>query len=143
LVDVRPAKVSFRAGVVGALAAVALTAAGCSGFGSKSQQAQAPAADPNTFPANYRIQVASFLRQSLTDRADFRGAQISPPVLKPIGDSQRYMVCVQFNGRSQVKNKVAIYLAGEMTQFIDSTPAQCGDAAYQPFKELEAALPAS
>ena len=50
------------------------------------------------------------------------------------------MVCVQFNGRSQIKNKVAIYLAGEITQFIDSTTAeQCGDAAYQPFKELEAA----
>jgi hypothetical protein len=29
-----------------------------------------------------------------------------------------------------------------ISQFIDSTPEQCGDAAYQPFKELGAALPA-
>ena len=36
---------------------------------------------------------------------------------------------------------VAIYLAGEITQFVDSTPAQCGDAVYQPFTELEQTIP--
>jgi hypothetical protein len=77
----------------------------------------------------------------VTDRSDFRGALISQPVLKPIGDNQHYVVCLQFNGRSQIKSKVAIYLGGQMNEFIDSEPAQCSDAAYQPFKELEAALP--
>jgi hypothetical protein len=130
----------FRLIVAAVLAAVAFTAAGCSSFGgSKSAQPQ-PAADPNTYPADYRTQIVAFLRQSLTDRADFRGAMISAPTLKPIGDSQRYMVCVQVTGRGQAKTKVAIYLAGLMTQFIDATD-QCTGAAYLPFKELEAAVP--
>ena len=77
----------------------------------------------------------------MTNRADFRGALIAPPMLMPIGDSQRYMVCVQFHGNGQVKNKVAIYFAGMISQFIDSTPEQCGAAAYTPFTELAAALP--
>jgi hypothetical protein len=28
-----------------------------------------------------------------------------------------------------------------ISQFIDATPEQCGDAAYQPFKELDTAVP--
>lgn len=121
-----------------ALTLVAITAAACSSF---SKPKQDPVVDPNAYPADYRAQIVEFLRQSLTDRADFRGAQISPPVLKPIGDSERYMVCVQFNGRSQVKTKVAVYLQAKMTQFIDAASGQCADAAYQPFRELEAAMP--
>jgi hypothetical protein len=124
------------------MATAALAIAGCSGFGG-SKQAEGPPPDPNTFPANYRTQIATFLRQSLTNRVDFRGATIAAPALKPIGDSQRYMVCVQFNAKSQITTKVAIYLAGQTTQFVDATAEQCTGAAYQPFKELEAATPAS
>jgi hypothetical protein len=68
---------------------------------------------------------------------------ISEPVLKPVGPSQHYIVCVQFNPRSQIKTKAAVFLSGQMTQFIDATPEQCGDAAFQPFKELDAAIPAA
>lgn len=99
--------------------------------------------DANAFPADYRTQLVAFLRQSLTGRADFHGALISQPVLKPIGDSQHYTVCLQFNGHAMLNTKIAIYLYGQMTQFVDATPPQCADAAYQPFKELEAALPPS
>ena len=94
------------------------TLAACSGFG-KNQQG--PAADPNVFPANYRSTLVTFLRQSLTDRSDFRDATIAEPALKPVGPSQHYVVCVQFNPRGQIKmTKVAVY---------------------QPFKELDAAAP--
>jgi hypothetical protein len=130
----RAARTKFRTGVAAALVSMAL--AGC----STKKDVAAPV-DPNVYPANYRTQIMEFLRQSLTTRADFRGALIAPPVLKPIGDSQHYMVCVQFSGNSQLKTKVAIYFAGMLTQFIDATPEQCGDAAYQPFKELGGALP--
>jgi hypothetical protein len=119
------------------LAAAAL--AGCSAS-NKNQQA---VADPNTFPANYRTQIAGFLRQSLTNRADFRGAMISEPVIKPVGGSQHYVVCVQFNPRSLIKTKAAVYLSGQMTQFIDAAPEQCSDAAFTPFKELDAAIPST
>ena len=119
------------------IAAVAL--AGCGGFG-RNQQTAAP--DPNVFPANYRSTLVTFLRQSLTDRSDFRGVTIAEPALKPVGPSQLYVVCIQFNPRGQIKTtKAAVYLSGQMTQFIDATPEQCADAVYQPFKELEAATP--
>jgi hypothetical protein len=101
------------------------------------------AVDPNAFPANYRTQLTAFLRQSLTNRADFRGAMISEPAIRPIGDSQHYVVCVQFNPRSPLKTKAVVYLGGQMTQFIDATPEQCANAVYQPFKELDAAIPAT
>jgi hypothetical protein len=76
----------------GVLAAGAL--AGCSGFGKNQQTA---ASDPNVFPANYRSTLVTFLRQSLTNRDDFHGAMISEPALRPVGQSQHYIVCVQFN----------------------------------------------
>jgi hypothetical protein len=121
-----------------AAALLAVAVAGCS---FNTQQPEAPHVDPNLFPQNYRKQVALFLSQQLLDRADFRGARISQPVLKQLGDSAHYVVCLQFNGHSEIKNKVAIYLAGEITQFLDSTPEQCGDAVYAPFIELEQSLP--
>jgi hypothetical protein len=62
-------------------------------------------------------------------------------MLMPIGDSQRYTVCVQFHGNGQVKNKIAVYFGGMIAQFVDSTPEQCGAVAYTPFTELAAALP--
>jgi hypothetical protein len=63
-----------RAGIVLVTAAVAL--AGCGGA-AKDQQV----IDPNALPTNYRSTLVAFLRQSLTNRADFRGAMISEPVL--------------------------------------------------------------
>jgi hypothetical protein len=111
--------------------------AGCSGF-SKNQQ---PATDPNVFPTNYRSALVAFLRQSLTNRSDFRGVMLSEPALKPVGPSQHYIVCVQFNSQSAVKTQAAVYLGGQMTQFIDAAPDQCAGAVYEQFKELEAAAP--
>jgi hypothetical protein len=99
--------------------------------------------DPNVFPANYRSSLLAFLRQSLTNRSDFRGVMLSEPAIKPVGQSEHYVVCVQFNPQSKIKTKAAVYLSGQITQFVDAGPEQCADAAYQPFKELEAANPAS
>ena len=124
-----------RAGMVLVMAAVAL--GGCSA--RKEQQA----VDPNALPTNYRSTLVAFLRQSLTNRADFRGAMISEPALKPVGPSQHYVVCIQFNPRSQIKTKAAVFLSGQMTQFIDASPEQCADAVFSPFKELDAAIPSA
>lgn len=123
-----------RTGMVLVMAAVAL--GGCT---RKEQQV----VDPNALPTNYRSTLVAFLRQSLTNRADFRGAMVSEPALKPVGDSQHYIVCIQFNPRSQIKTKAAVFLSGQMTQFIDANPEQCADAVYSPFKELDAAIPSA
>jgi hypothetical protein len=125
-----------RAGIWALLASIGLV--GCTGFGKPKPE---PAVDPNAYPANYRTQMVTLLTTMLTDRADFRGALIAPPALKPVGQSQHYVVCLQLNGHNQHKDKVVIYLAGAPTQYIDSKPEQCADAAYQPFKELEDMTP--
>jgi hypothetical protein len=134
-VQLRPVGINFR--IFTSVVLIAL--AGCTSFGGPKKDAGPT--DPNAYPANYRTQIATFLSQSLTNRAAFRRAFISQPMLKSIGDGQRYLVCVQFNVNSQLKTKVAIYFAGMIAQFIDSTPDQCGDAAYTPFTELAAKLP--
>jgi hypothetical protein len=117
-------------------AVLALALAGC----TSAKKDTAPT-DPNLYPADYRKQLTEFLRQSLSSRADFRGATISQPILTPIGSSQRYMVCLQFRGNGQLKTKVAIYFAGMIAQFLDATPEQCGSVPYTPFTELGAAIP--
>jgi hypothetical protein len=133
---------SWRTGVVCLLAALAL--GGCGGsslFGGPKRQA-APPADPNAFPANYRNQVATMLTTVLTNRADFHGALIAPPELKPVAESStpHYVVCLQLNARNP-RTKVVIYLEGIPTQFIDATPEQCTGVAYQSFTELELETP--
>jgi len=136
---------TWRTGAVVLLAALAL--GGCSGglpgFGGPKQGQAAPTVDPNPFPANYQNQVALLLRTTLADRADFNGALIAAPALKPVVDSSNlhYVVCVQLNGHNERKSKAVIYLAGEPTQYVDATPQQCGDAAYRPFTELQAVQP--
>ncbi len=137
-VQLRPVRSNFCGGFAVA-AVVAIAVAGCI---VQHQAARQPRPSTPTFIRRTTAkQIAIFLSQQLLDRADFRGARIAQPVLKPVGDSQHYVVCLQFNGHSEIKSKVAIYLAGQITQFIDSTPEQCGDAAYQPFTELEQTLP--
>jgi hypothetical protein len=100
-----------------------------------------PEVDANVMPTDYRNQVATYLGQVVTDRADFRSSMIGSPVLKQVGANEHYIVCVMLNGHNQHKEKIVIYLGPNINQFIDATPGQCADAAYQPFKELAALLP--
>jgi hypothetical protein len=123
-----------------------LALAGCSGgslFGGPKRDLPPPSVDPNVYPANYRKQIASMLALLLKERADFHGALISQPELKPVAESSapHYVVCVQLNGHGRVRNKVAIFLGGDPTQFVDATPEQCTGVAYQSFTELEVESP--
>lgn len=133
----------LRAGLALLLVAAAAVLAGCSGgFGGPKRPATPVVpVDPNLYPSNYRVQLVRLLLTMLTDRADYTNAFISQPVLKQVTDSQHYVVCVQFTNHSPPKAKVAIFLAGVVTQFVDATPELCGDAAYQPFPELASLLP--
>ena|ERR1700730_15722089 len=116
------------------LLAASVAIAGCS-------STPKPAADANVLPTDYRNQVATYLGQVVSDRADFRSSLIGAPVLKQVGASEHYVVCVMLNGRNQHKEKLVIYLGANINQFVDAAPGQCADAAYQPFKELAALLP--
>jgi hypothetical protein len=119
-----------------ALLLTSLVIAGC----SKAPKPET-ATDPTVLPTDYRNQIATYLSQLLPDRADFRSSLIGAPTLEQVGAGQHYIVCVMLNGRNQHKEKVVVYLGNMINQFIDATPGQCANAAYQPFKELAALLP--
>jgi len=129
-------------GAGAALLLAALALAGCGGgFGGPKREQPEVVVDPNAYPVNYRKQVVSILLASLTDRADYQGALIAAPQLKPIGQSQHYVVCLQLNGHNQRKDKMVVFLEGVPTQFIDAKPEFCADAAYQPYGELQDMMP--
>jgi hypothetical protein len=136
---------NWRSGAVCLLTVLAF--AGCSGggglFGGPKHDQPPPTVDPNVYPANYRKEIAVMLSRLLTDRADFRGALIAQPELKPVAESStpHYVVCVQLSLHRQPRTKVAIFLGGDPTQFIDATPEQCTGVAYQSFTELELETP--
>ena len=120
------------------LALAGLLLAGCGSFGTPKPQ---PVADPNANPTNYKERIARYLVGILTDRADYLGARIAAPALKSVEQSERYVVCVEFNGHNERKERVAVFLSDSITQFIRSEPAQCAGVVYEPFKELAAELP--
>jgi hypothetical protein len=129
-----------RFGAQAGLLLAAAVLAGCSGFGSTPKVA---VVDPNTFPSNYRHEVAILLRTTLTERSEFVGALISAPALKPVpgGQTPHYVTCLQLNSAGERKIKAVVFLEGHPSEFIDAIPEQCGDAAYQPFGELQGAMP--
>jgi hypothetical protein len=116
--------------------AAALAAAACAGTKT------GPSIETVPPPANYKGQVATFLRMMLIDREDFRGALISAPLLKPVGQNPHYIVCLRFNGRGERKDKMVVYLGQGISQYIEPTPEQCGDAVFEPYKDLEDLTPA-
>jgi hypothetical protein len=118
-----------------ALLAVALCA--CAGSGAQKPQ-------ENVYPTNYRPEVVSLLRRKLDDPYGIREAAIAEPVLKSASSgSPRYIACVRFNAKDKdgtyqgAKEFAAYFFAGELTQVVDASREQCGNAAYQPFPELE------
>lgn len=129
--------------LLAAFALAACSSGGLPGFGGAKRNQQDVVVDPNLYPSNYRAQIATMLATLLTNRSDFVGTLIAPPVLKPVADSPNphYVVCLQFAGPPEHNTKVVIYLGGTPTQYVDATPEQCADAAYQPFTELQAELP--
>jgi hypothetical protein len=129
----RIAALLARAGIVLFLGAYCV---GCS-----SNKKTAEVVEANAYPPNYKDQIANFLMTVLSDSADFHNAMVSTPVLKSVGQNQHYVACVLLNGRNQHKEKAVIYFAGNINQFVDATPDECGGADYQPFPELAKVAP--
>ena len=95
------------------------------------------------FPSDYKNQILNTMTNSLDDPTNVRSAYISDPLLRPAGKEERYVVCVRSDSRdvnkryTGVKDRIAIFYGGHLTQLIDATKEQCGNAAYKPFPELE------
>jgi hypothetical protein len=104
--------------------------------------------DPNLFPANYKQELAAFLRTYLDNPRRVRDAYIGTPVLRPVaGGAPRYVTCVRFNPLD-IENKyqgnregMAVFHAGKVTQFVAADPQVCGGLAYQRYPEIESMVP--
>jgi hypothetical protein len=123
-----------------ALLAAVLVFSGCSLFGDKSV---GPPVEPNVLPPKYRANLLNFLQNQLADPIGVRDAYISEPKLQQIGTESRFVVCLRYNAKDfdgqyvGIRDYIAIYFSGELTQFIPATADQCANAAYQRFPELE------
>jgi hypothetical protein len=129
------------------LASVALLAillGGCDSFGHKPPP---PPTDPNVYPTRYRAEVTELLRTYLNNPRKLRDPQISEPALRPVSGVQHYVSCVRYTARgaggayTEQGSKVAIFLGGRLTQFLEASPELCGGALYQRFPEAEAIVP--
>jgi hypothetical protein len=120
------------------LSVLAVGLTGCSGSGSKQ-----PEENPNVFPADYKNEILLTMTSTLDDPTNVRGAFISEPALRQAGKEERYVVCVRSDSRNANKqytgsmDRIGYFYAGHLTQLIDATKEQCGNAAYKPFPELE------
>lgn len=126
-----------RASLAGAaLLAAALSA--CASFGI-GQSEQKPV-NPNLFPDNYKAALMSYLQQNPYGLVGARAAELSAPELKPFGNESRYVVCMRAAGPDWRKEKMAVFFAGTINQFIDATPEACATATYQAFPEITTLL---
>jgi hypothetical protein len=125
--------------------------AGCSGSGLSDFQFGKAKTDsqvePGKFPADYKPEVADFMRRNLANPSKVRDAYIATPVLKPVGNTQQYVTCVRYNPRNSAnqyegpKQSVAIFLSGQLNQFLPDDPQMCTGLAYQRYPEIENMVP--
>jgi len=106
-----------------------------------------PPVEPRKFPADYKPEVADFMRRSLDNPTKVRDAYIAKPVLKPIGKTEQYVTCVRYNPRN-IENKyegpkqqVAIFLSGQLNQFLPDDPQMCAGLTYERYPEIENMVP--
>lgn len=116
---------------------LALTLGACGGGAEKP-------VEPNIFPTDYKTRILTTLRGQLSDPTGIRDAAIAEPALKNNAGAQRYIACLRYNAKDDSgryagnKEKAAFFYAGQLTQIVDANRELCGNAAYQPFPELQA-----
>ncbi len=120
----------------GPAAVLALALAACT-------SREPPKVEPNIYPSDYRKEIIAAMPSVVADTSNIREAGVTDPALMKFGDVERYASCVRFNPKKSkteyagVQERVAIFFAGQLTQFPKASPEQCGHAAYKPFPELE------
>jgi hypothetical protein len=145
--------VSIRRGlrwavVLGAvISALGLGACSGSSIPDLSSAYKEKATGQNIFPADYKQELAAFLRTYIDNPRQVRDASIGTPVLRPVGGQPRYVTCVRYNPRNfenkyeGSREKLAIFIDGKMNQFVDSDPQICPSLAYQRYPEIENMVP--
>lgn len=106
-----------------------------------------PPVEPRKFPADYKPEVADFIRRNTVNPTKIRDAYIAKPVLKPIGKTEQYITCVRYNPRDSAgkyegpQQRVAIFLSGGLNQFLDDDPQLCAGLTYERYPEIENMVP--
>ena len=129
----------------GLFIAAALLLGGCGGhhfgFGGRGGEGEGV----NAYPQNYKADILAAMHAYLNDPTDIRDATMSEPMFKPVGNGNRYIVCLRFDGKQDNgmyagdKLIAAAFLAGRFDDFLDAAAARapCAGAALMPFPELE------
>src|SRR5688572_28014067 len=139
----------FRMAVVLAVSISASLIGGCSGssLSDLSSYYKEKPTGQNIFPADYKQELAAFLRTYIENPRQVRDASIGTPVLRPLGGQPRYVTCVRYNPRNFEnkyegnKEKFVVFIDGKMNQFIDADPQICPGLAYQRYPEIENMVP--
>lgn len=122
-----------------ALAAVT----GCGGGTNSDFRLATDRSGEQIVPANYRADIANFLKTYLNDPRGIREAAITQPQSRSMDGRQRYVVCVRYNARNAVggysgaSDRLAIFYEGRFDQLMERAGDFCRDAVYAPFPELE------
>ena len=128
-----------RAASLWLLSALAVALAACSGDKTTS-------VDPNLPPTRYKDEILDTLR-AVFDKNETQtvtNAMISDLALRSFGGEQRYTICVRYTAHGTAYNltangeRIGFFYGGHLTQLIEATKEQCGNAAYKPFPELNA-----
>jgi hypothetical protein len=133
--------------IVAGGALLGLSLGGCAtDVGPSAAELKARWEAQNIYPQTYKADLLAFLRTYLNDPEHIRAAQATQPQLKPMGEGERYVVCVRYRERKDggaygaAKDGAATYVSGKLDRFFDSKAevlALCKDATLEPFPELE------
>jgi hypothetical protein len=135
----------MRAIVTMVLAALALGGCASDDVGPSKAELKARWDGQNIYPQNYKSDLLAYMRTYLNEPSGVRDAAVSAPVLKDVGQGERFITCLRYNERKDgrypgPKNGVAVYVSGKLDRFFD-TPREvqpfCKDIALAPFPELE------
>lgn len=104
----------------------------------------------NVVPQNYKSDLLAFMRTYLNEPVGVRNAQASRPLLKKIGQGDRFIVCVRYRERKSgntyapPKDGAATFVSGKLDRFLDvprEVAELCKDVPLEPFPELEKLTP--
>jgi hypothetical protein len=99
----------------------------------------------NIYPQNYKSEILAAMHAYSNDPTGIRDATMSTPMLKSVGNTTRYIVCLRFNGKQDNgmyagdKLIVAEFFVGRFNDFLDTNAARepCAGVTLMPFPELE------
>lgn len=138
----------MRSIYITAVIGLGIVLAGCAtDVGPSEAELKARWEAQNVFPGTYKNDLLAFFRTYLNDPEHIREARVSQPVLKTVGQGERYIVCVRYRERKingvygPPKDGAATYVSAKLDRFFDAPPAEvkslCKDVPLEPFPELE------